>query len=275
MKALFEDQHFLETSSAVCPEGKKYLDPFQFNFIINTPGQTVAHHIDGVYFWGLSRFQVPQWLLAAMKFSGMWDDLFVNQVQVVSYLHNWTDDREGKFVFWTENGEAKSMNPTPRSANVVDGSKVVHAATVYRANFAPPVLSPLEKNSLNYLGDEKWVIRSNGKDRRQLTTDDLRISIVYRAKCFRDKEEADKYRNMKEEEMLTLDSVLEKFTKDLIHRGALAKDAEISQFDLGMLILKTYIKYPLPPVSKTKIPYNYCALPRLFPITKRIMDVLC
>ncbi len=50
---------------------------------MNVPGQTVAHHVDGVYFWGATRFQFPQWLLAAMKFSGFWEDRFVNQVQTV------------------------------------------------------------------------------------------------------------------------------------------------------------------------------------------------
>jgi hypothetical protein len=55
----------------------------QFNFIVNTPGQTVAHHVDGVYFWGATRFEFPQWLLAVMKFSGLWEDRFVNQVQTV------------------------------------------------------------------------------------------------------------------------------------------------------------------------------------------------
>ena len=30
-----------------------------------------------------ARFQFPQWLLAAMKFSGMWEEDFVDQVQVL------------------------------------------------------------------------------------------------------------------------------------------------------------------------------------------------
>jgi hypothetical protein len=42
------------------------------------PGQTVSTHIDAVYFWGATRFQIPQWLLAAMAFSNMWKDEFVD-----------------------------------------------------------------------------------------------------------------------------------------------------------------------------------------------------
>ncbi len=50
-----------------------------------------------------------------MKFSGLFEDRFVDQVQVVAYLHQWTDERGGKFVYWTENGEARSMDPKPLS----------------------------------------------------------------------------------------------------------------------------------------------------------------
>ena len=237
---LQKDEKFQAASRAVCPAGKPYLDPFQFNFIVNIPGQTVAHHIDGVYFWGATRFEFPQWLLAAMKFSGLWEKEFVGQVQVVSYLHKWTDERAGKFVYWTENGDAKSMNPTSRSANVVDGSRVVHAATVYRPEVSPPVLNPAHKNSLDYIpSEDKWIIRSNGENRTVLSTDDLRISIVYRAKCFKDKEEADRFRSQKDEDMMTLESVLTRFKEDLVKRGKLTEGQEISAFDLGMLIVKT------------------------------------
>ena len=56
------------------------------------PWQTVAAHVDGAYFWGATRFQLPQWLLAAMVFSGRFADRFVNQVQVVAYLHRWAPE---------------------------------------------------------------------------------------------------------------------------------------------------------------------------------------
>ena len=86
---LFNEPRFLALARNVCPRDKQHLDPFQFNFIIQVPGQTVAAHVDGAYFWGATRFQFPQWLLAAMKFSGLYEDRFVDQVQVVAYFHEW------------------------------------------------------------------------------------------------------------------------------------------------------------------------------------------
>jgi len=82
VKALFEGAKFQESAKSVCPLDRQVLDPFQFNFIINVPGQTVALHIDAPYFWGADRFSSPQWFLVAMKFSGLFEDVFVHQVQV-------------------------------------------------------------------------------------------------------------------------------------------------------------------------------------------------
>lgn len=105
VKALFSSRKFQESALMICPPGHKYLDPFQFNFIINVPGQTVAVHIDSPYFWGASRFSFPQWLLVAMVYSGLFQDKFVHQVQVVGYLHQWSAKSEGQggqFV-WYDN----------------------------------------------------------------------------------------------------------------------------------------------------------------------------
>ncbi len=59
---------------------------------------------------------------------------------------------------------------------------------MYRGDRAPPVLAPSARNALRYEGHERWVITSNDRVVSNLTTDDLRISIVYRARCFKDAE---------------------------------------------------------------------------------------
>ena len=60
MEELFQRENFQKAAKVVCPDDKQYLDPFQFNLIIQVPGQTVALHIDAPYFWGASRFDMPQ-----------------------------------------------------------------------------------------------------------------------------------------------------------------------------------------------------------------------
>jgi hypothetical protein len=82
IKELFEKESFVSAAQRVCPPDQQTLDPFQFNLIVQVPGQTVPLHLDAPYFWGASRFEFPQWLLATMVFSGLFQDRFIHQVQV-------------------------------------------------------------------------------------------------------------------------------------------------------------------------------------------------
>jgi len=42
IEELFESPAFLDAAKATCPPNKQHLDPFQFNIIVQVPGQTVA-----------------------------------------------------------------------------------------------------------------------------------------------------------------------------------------------------------------------------------------
>eukprot|EP00658_Telonema_sp_P-2_P028714 TRINITY_DN21955_c0_g1_i6.p1 TRINITY_DN21955_c0_g1~~TRINITY_DN21955_c0_g1_i6.p1 ORF type:complete len:334 (-),score=84.92 TRINITY_DN21955_c0_g1_i6:109-1110(-) len=149
---LFSSGKFQAAAAAVCPPDKQHLDPFQFNFILQLPGQTVPAHIDGAYFWGATRFQFPQWLLAAMVFSGLWQHRFVDQVQVVAYFHNSTDvppGERGDFLFYRQaDGEAERKVPIPGAGSAIDGSKTVHAADVYRMSAVPPNITTGAQHAL-------------------------------------------------------------------------------------------------------------------------------
>lgn len=52
--------------------------------------------------------------------------------------------------------------------SIVDGSKVVHAAVVYRPEQKPPRLNKDQSNALVYLGDDKWEVQGDGKTVRVL-----------------------------------------------------------------------------------------------------------
>ena len=109
IKALFENEKFVSAAKKICPKEAPYLDPFQFNYIVQVPGQTVSVHVDSPYFWGASRYHFPQWLLVCMVFSGLFQDIFVDQVQVVAYFHDWGTNssdlnskskKGGQFVYY-------------------------------------------------------------------------------------------------------------------------------------------------------------------------------
>lgn len=279
--ALFSSPDFVGNARTVCPDDKQVLDPFQFNLIVQVPGQTVALHVDGVYFWGASRFQFPQWLLAAMQFSGLFQEEFIDQVQVVGYYHNWTDTdvRGGDFVYWTDNGDAHHISPVGLAGSVVDGSKTVHAGTVYHPGRTPPLMDKSKRNTLEYLGGERWALKSDGDTLQEYDTDDLRCTVVYRARCFASEEERERYAKQQEtgEGIMSLDDVLARMLPDMVARGwipSVEAGKAMPRVRLAELLLG-YVKYPLPPKENAVVPYNYCALPRLYPWTWNVLKYVC
>ena len=72
------------------------------------------------------------------------------------------------------------MHPVPRAGALIDGSKTVHAAVVYKKETDAPVLNKDKRNTLVYRGDEKWQLMMDDEVNANYTTDDLRMSIVYR-----------------------------------------------------------------------------------------------
>eukprot|EP00040_Diaphanoeca_grandis_P025327 m.140115 g.140115 ORF g.140115 m.140115 type:complete len:470 (-) comp30103_c0_seq1:346-1755(-) len=315
VKTLFDDATFQKLAKDTCPPHKQHIDPFQFNFIIQIPGQTVPMHIDGAYFWGATRHQFPQWLLACMVTSGLFSDRFVDQVQVVGYLHEWEPSSKtaggdvGEFVVWNGvSNEPVKVSPVPRSGSAVDGSKVVHAAKVYQLNVDLPFIdksnstileyqgaSPSDPNSVNddEVGaggagdDEVWTLTSNGHHVRNYTTDDLRISVVYRAMCFESQEQIISFRQNTSdrrtlggapEQMLELEDILTVLSTELVTRKRFKSVEEaltVPRIKLVEVLLDEFIKYPLPPVSATWLPVNYCALKALGGPLAKVASLVC
>ena len=116
-----------------------------------------------------------------------------------------------------------------------------------------------------------------GETIKEYSTNDLRISIVYRARCFKDEAERRKFYAQTPADKMDLNVILSKLTQEMIRRGALTEESAktISRLDLAFLIMKTFIVYPLPPLEYALIPLNYCALPRLVPWTAPLINLIC
>lgn len=293
VKDLFKEPKFEEAARSVCPADKQFLDPFQFNFIIQVPGQTVASHIDAPYFWGASRKQFPQWLLAVMVFSDLFKQYFIDQVQVVAYLSDYDTTRAdmgGDFLYYTENkqGEYESVPATHLAGTSVDGSKVVHASRIYQPGVKVPPLDKDKNSELVYTGSgNRWLLQEDGKTVANYNTTDLRISVVYRARCFSREEERDAYLGQSETantEGMQLDDVLQKLVDHMDaaeHEGtlyegsndtgasrkqALLENTPEKRLKLALRLMDYYLKYPLPSkTSQPLIPWNWCALPKMLP----------
>ena len=111
------------------------------------------------------------------------------------------------------------------------------------------------------------------------TTDDIRISVVYRARCFRDAAEASRWADEAEKGTeIGLETILTTLAADLVARGRIVSvEAALAlpRLQLAERLLKEYVAYPLPPTSAAWVPVNYCALPKLAPWTAPFMRPFC
>jgi hypothetical protein len=282
VKRLFTSEAFQTAAKSICPnfDNNTVLDTFQFNYIMQVPGQTVSLHMDSPYFWGASRYQFPQWMLVAMVFSGLFQKQFIDQIQVVGYLHEWEikQNTGGEFVYFLSDSpnDYGVVAPTKGSGTFVDGSKVIHAAKVYRPDVKAPHMDKDQDCALTFFQGDAWGVVCDGKTIANYNTSDLRMAIVYRARCFKDQEKLELYQE-KKDEIMDFDEIVNKFKTDLVEKKGFKADYinSLARIDLAQVIMDTYSVYPLPPIDLAFIPWNYCALPLLYPWTEKFLSFFC
>ena len=143
-----------------------------------------------------------------------------------------------------------------------------------------PHMDKSKDNVLRWIEGDQWEVQSNGETVERYHTSDLRITIVYRARCFASDEELQAYKAFSQ--VMDADQVLKKMT-DAMVKSKVLKESDKTRsrdepegalsVDLAIKLIDHYIQYPLPP--RAKIPYNYCALPIIFPLLEPVFSLFC
>ena len=163
------------------------------------------------------------------------------------------------------------MPPTFNTALVLDGSVIVHGVNIFRADEHPPIISPNDHNELRYLGNDAWSLFANDQLVRSYKTTDLRISLVWRARCFSNNDEKADW--AKHEREITVDQVLAKFLADMWDKGLVPRGTKPAPIDLAIMIVKNYISYPSD--DDSIVPVNYCMLGKVVPSLKGLLSYVC
>jgi hypothetical protein len=80
---------------------------------------------------------------------------------------------------------------------------------IFRPWQKPPQIIATNKNELKYIGNDNWIVLSNGEKIAEYKTTDLRISLVWRQRCFDHEDEIAKWANMKN--FMSVEEILDKF----------------------------------------------------------------
>uniref|UniRef100_A0AC34REQ6 Uncharacterized protein n=1 Tax=Panagrolaimus sp. JU765 TaxID=591449 RepID=A0AC34REQ6_9BILA len=275
-KQLLSNQ-FLQELKDSCPKNRQLLDGFDQSITIRLPGQMTPISLDVPHFRGIINDYYPSWLLVVMAASGLYQDEFIHQSQAKITLHNWNNTKKGgNFAFFTKN-EIKPLyvQPIPRNAVFFDGSKTMHATTIYKPKAHPPQLLINATNYLQFLENDDWLLFSDERPLQKYKTKDLHITFVYRARCFESEKQKEQYRTLNKENMKPVDEVIKELTQALSKQtGSSTVDLEkLSKIDLAVKLVENFVKYPLP--TKALIPFNYCIIPMLFPSVQAYFNHFC
>jgi hypothetical protein len=83
-------------------------------------------------------------------------------------------------------------------------------------------MNAADKNELVYIENDQWEFRANGVKVADYQTTDLRISLVWRQRCFDKEEEVQRWASLKD--FITVDQVLDKFIEDMRVKKILKED---------------------------------------------------
>merc|ERR1712232_680870 len=97
---------------------------------------------------------------------------------------------------------------------------------------------------------------------------ELRITTVYRARCFANENELANFhqRGNSSEVMIPLERIFDILGDELVARSkinSMASWRALSRHKQAMVIVDEFIRYPLP--TNAWIPYNYCVIPQGLP----------
>jgi hypothetical protein len=276
VKQLFESENYLKQAKAICEmessEKDPILDPMMLAMIIALPGQMVAMHYDLPWFYGADRWDFPGWFLVAMHSSGLFDDIRIPQVQGVAYLHTYnttTDNKRGGFYFFPNGTGApyQVQDASRNTAIICDGTRMVHGTQTFQKEVVPPPLRKDSKYGMRYIGEQKWEFYEFSADSSQKEVvrvydeSDLRITLVWRQRCFRDTNELNRFRD-RSTKRLDLQETLDRMVSHLVATRKMAGRPSTA-IKTAFALIEHYTRYPFSPDHA--IPYNYCTLEMLLP----------
>jgi hypothetical protein len=216
------------------------ISPLAMMTNLNPPAPMAPPHLDLPFFRGAHRREIPSWLLAPMGYSGLFQRWAIPVASAVSWFY---DGVGGEFEYWPAGLEAPSrlVKGLPTNAAVVADNEYMY----HRVCQIGEKKSFLAGNEIPYHSTlvreaEGWAIVEGEEVIARYASDQIRLSVLWKAFCFTDQAEADAYADGRDN--LTPALVVETFQEDLRHRGIRVESPETLAGDdaWGGAIRQTY-----------------------------------
>lgn len=185
---------------------------------LNLPAPGAPAHLDLPFFRGAHNREVPSWILAPMGYSGLFHNWAIPVASAITWFY---EGEGGEFEYWPRGLGEPSLTERPPYFN-----RCVLADNEYMYHRVGPI-GPSEVQGdyadigydalLSLSADRRWQVIEDGKVRATFDYHQLRISVLWKAFCFKDEREAASFDDRSHN--LTPDKIAEIFCQDLERRG--------------------------------------------------------
>lgn len=198
--------------------GAEIVRPVALMTNLNLPMAGLPPHLDLPFFRGAMNRELPAWMLVPMGYSGLFHDWAVPVASAITWYY---DGAGGVFEYWPDGLDRPSRVERPPYFNravLADNEYMYHrVGEIGRPEaFVPDDGIPYDAE-LALVGTETWEVRHEGATLLSYPWDEVRLSLLWKAYCFRSAEEAAAFDRQSDD--LTPDLVTRLFCDDLIARG--------------------------------------------------------
>ncbi|MBI2168820.1 MAG: hypothetical protein HYU28_04860, partial [Actinobacteria bacterium] len=220
--------------------GRPVIEPSILYANVMVPGQELAVHTDVPEFRGANRKTTPQWLIVVMHHSGLFSEW---QMPIATGICYFGGGEGGELAYYPDGpgGDARVYRPRHNTGVMLDTDSVFHGVDRVRGDEAQlPLITARQR--LGYAGDETWEVSdADGETVAKYRTDEIRLSVSWKAYCFSDQAERDAWRAHSDD--LTLGTILDRLEADLRQRGTLAGERP-PDAAFGKMLIDAYIRFP-------------------------------
>ena len=213
VEALFHHPAFIRNAERLF--GTDRIRPFCVfaNITWQLPFNQGEGHIDIPEFRGIDRTRHPTWLLTMMSHSRLFE---AERIQIATAVAWFYEGEDGGFQYWPEGPDAP---PRVHEGDIFntsvtgDNEKMFHRVRPVGKRKDGFLMGMSLDTRLEHRGGDAWAIVEDEAEIARLGYQQLRISISWKARAFRDAEEERRHADHSGD--LTLEQVLDRFYADL------------------------------------------------------------
>ncbi|MCR9212915.1 MAG: hypothetical protein NXI13_04305 [Proteobacteria bacterium] len=212
----FYNERFIE--AAKTSFNAEVIRPLAMMTNLNLPAPSSPCHLDLPFFRGANNREVPSWMLDPMGYSGLFHEWAIPVASAITWFY---DGEGGDFEYWPRGLDAPSVTESPPFSNscvLADNEYMYH-----RVGSVGPEKDQQTYEAIGYdaklelMEDQRWQVNEDGKTLASFDFDEVRISILWKAYCFKNEAMAESYDDHSND--LSTDLIADIFCDDLTKRG--------------------------------------------------------